>query len=72
MALPFTLKPALLLSVLHDRKWKKNKWKKTQQGGKRSRERGGKGKTGRPSFPLVFPVSPSTHADNGVIRHAGL
>lgn len=38
----------------------------------RERERGGKGKTGRPSFPLMFPVSSSTHADNGVIRHAGL
>lgn len=28
MALPFTLKPALLLSVLRNRKWEKNKWKK--------------------------------------------
>lgn len=75
MALPFTLKPALLLSVLHNRKWKKNKWGKTQQDRKRARERekrGGRGKTGHPSFPLMFPMSSSPHADNGVIRHAEL
>lgn len=28
MALPFTLKPALLLSVLHNRQQTKNNWKK--------------------------------------------
>lgn len=38
-ALPFTLKPAPLLSVLHNRKLKKNKWqKKTKQGGERERK----------------------------------
>lgn len=42
MALPFTLKPALLLPVLHNRKWKKNKWKKLsrmEREHKRERER---------------------------------
>lgn len=70
--MPFTLKLAPLLSVLCNRKMKKNKCQKTRQGGERGRgKKDEEGKTELLNFSaLMFPAGEWLYSDDGVSHRA--